>query len=173
MHHSTTTALPTRVSTLARAVHPMFIAYTAALAGAAAIFDVIYLASGAGAGLAAISTAPIMAGLIAGLVLAADELRLDHLTVRLAAATTVAAGLANMTLLGAIGSMLGTGPSDWQTGVLAVFLSAAGVFFCAVTGWLAGRLAPHLGRDTDPAPPTMLPVRGLVREPADWTDEAA
>jgi uncharacterized membrane protein len=168
-----TTVLPARAGALARSVHPMFIAYTAALAGAALIFDILYLASGAGAGLAAVSTAPIVAGLVAGLVAAADELRLDRRTVRLAAATTVAAGFANMTLLGAVGSMLATGPSDWRTGALAVSLSAVGVFSCAVTGWLGGCLATSLGGDPDPATPTLLPLRGVVIEPADRMDQAA
>jgi hypothetical protein len=133
--------IPTR--TLATAFHPMFALYAGVLTGAALIFDLFYLIIGGGILMAALYTVPVTAGLVACLLAAADELRLDRAAVGCAIQLAVAAGLTNALYLGALGRMFATTPTTWLTGVLAILLSTVAVAAAAISGHLIQRLA-HL-----------------------------
>lgn len=155
--HSEPLAPPTRV--LARAFHPMFALYAGVLAGAALIFDLLYLMVGGGVLMAVLYTLPVTAGLVACLVAAADELKLDRRAVRAAVQLAVGAGLTNALYLGAVNTMRATTPASWFTGAFAVLLSAAAVLSAAVTVLQAIRLctlATPVG--TAPTPPPAAPA---------------
>ncbi|ONI67132.1 hypothetical protein BWI15_28625 [Kribbella sp. ALI-6-A] len=141
--------LPTPM--LARAFHPMFALYAGVLAGAALIFDLLYLMVGGGVLMAALYTLPVTAGLVACLVAAADELRLDRTAVRAAVLLAGGAGLTNALYLGAIGSMRATDPSNWAMGAASVVLSCVAVLSAALTLQQTRRVVAL----ATPAPPTV------------------
>jgi hypothetical protein len=151
---------------LARAFHPMFALYAGVLAGAALIFDLLYLMVGGGVLMAALYTLPVTAGLVACLVAAADELRLDRAAVRAAVLLAGGAGLTNALYLGAIGSMRATDPSNWAMGAASVLLSCVAVLSAALTLHQTRRLVA-LATPPPPTAPTDPPAPALT-----WTAPA-
>ena len=138
---------------LAVALHPMFALYCGVLAGVALVFDLLYLMIGGGFLMAAFYSLPTAAGLVACLVAAADELRLDRTATKAAISLAAVAGLTNTLYLGAVGGVLAVGPSDWGRAVCTVLLSAAAVASAAVAGHLTlhlAELAPRLRASGDP-----------------------
>jgi hypothetical protein len=119
----------------------MFALYTGVLAGAALIFDLLYLMVGGGFLMAALYTLPVTAGLVACLLAAADELRLDRPAIKCAILLAGAAGLTNALYLGAVGGILAITPTSWFTGIATLVLSVAAVAGATVTGYLIQRLA--------------------------------
>lgn len=146
---------PPSVQVLGRAFHPMFALYAGVLAGAALVFDLLYLLFGGGLALAALYTVPVTAGLVACLVAAADELHLNRTAAGCAIRLAAMAGLTNALLLGAVGGILRTGPDNWLPAIGTVLLSAATVLSTAGTVLLLQRLA----RLAQSAP---VPVGGVV-----------
>lgn len=68
--------VPADAVAVLRAYPPMVVCFAAALTGTALVFDVFYLVASPGLTLALVYTVPVLAGLIAGLVAAADDVGL-------------------------------------------------------------------------------------------------
>jgi hypothetical protein len=127
----------------------MFALYTGVLAGAALLFDLLYLMVGGGFLMAALYTLPVTAGLVACLLAAADELHLDRPAIKRAILVAGSAGLTNALYLGAVGGMLATTPASWLTGIATLLLSAAAVASATVTGQLIQRLVDGVRSTSD------------------------
>ena len=130
------------------------------------VFDVFYLTAGAGLALAALYTVPLLAGLVACLIAAADDLGLDRPVLSWTVAATMAFGLANIAVVATVGAMLRTGPSDWRHGAEAILLSAATVSCFAVIAVVMGNLAHSLGIEVKTRFPEKRRTPEVVRGPA-------
>ncbi|MEU8223964.1 hypothetical protein [Kribbella sp. NPDC048915] len=112
-----------------------------ALLGIAAVFDALYLITTPGRiGLAAAYSAPIVAAVLGGIVIAAIDGGWPRRLLGLASAATVVAGVTNMVLVLALGGMLTVGPHDWGRGILTVLFSGAAPVLAAVCWWLLRQL---------------------------------
>jgi len=156
--------LPADVVSIVRAYPPMVICFAAALALTALVFDVFYLVASPGVVLAAVYTVPVLAGLIAGLVAAADDVELErHVLIRTIAAT-VAVGITNVMVVAMVSAMRRTGPSDWAAGGRAVLFAGCTVLSVAITivairnliGSLGIELRTKLPKKKPYVPPAMI-----------------
>lgn len=130
-----------------RAYPPMVICFAAALAVTALVFDVFYLVASPGLALAAVYTVPVLAGLIAGLVAAADDVELERRVLVWTIAATVAVGITNVVLVAMLAAMRRTGPSNWGAGGQAILFAACTILAVAVTTVVVGNLIHTLGID--------------------------
>jgi hypothetical protein len=137
--------VPADAVAIARAYPPMVICFAAALAGTALVFDVFYLVASPGLTLAAVYTIPVLAGLIAGLVAAFDDVELERPVLGWTVAATVAVAITNIAVVAMVAAMRRTGPSDWGTGGRAVLLAGCTVVSVAITIVVIGNLIPTLG----------------------------
>jgi hypothetical protein len=137
--------VPADAVAIVRAYPPMVICFAAALAVTALVFDVFYLVASPGLALAAVYTVPVLAGLIAGLVAAADDVELERRVLLWTIAATVALGITNVMLVGMISAMRRTGPSDWGAGGQAILFAACTILAVAVTAVVVGNLIRALG----------------------------
>jgi hypothetical protein len=154
--------LPADAVAIVRAYPPMVICFAAALALTALVFDVFYLVASPGLTLAAVYTIPVLAGLIAGLVAAADDVDLERRVLVRTIVATVAVGITNVVVVAMVSTMRRTGPSDWGTGGRAVLLAGCTVLSVAVMIVVIGKLIRSLGLDLK----TKLPKRkGYVTPP--------
>jgi uncharacterized membrane protein len=147
---------------IVRAFHPMVVCFAGVLAGAALVFDVFYLTAGTGVALAALYTVPLLAGLTACLIAAAEELGLERPVVSRTVAATVVVGLTNIAVVATAATMRRTGPSDWRYGLEAILFSAVSVLCFALTAVVMGTLAHSLGIELK----TRFPERKPVPAPA-------
>lgn len=157
--------LPADAAAIVRAYPPMVVCFAAALTGTALVFDVFYLVASPGLALAAVYTVPVLAGLIAGLVAAADDLGLERRVLGWTIAAAVAVGISNIAVVAMVAAMMRTGPSDWGAGGRAVLLAACSALCFSVSivviGNLIGSLVSRLGVDIK----TRFPVRKKAVQP--------
>ncbi|WP_344850344.1 hypothetical protein [Kribbella ginsengisoli] len=168
--------MPADAVAIVRFYPPMVICFAAALAGTALVFDVFYLAANPGLGLAMVYTVPVLAGLIAGLVAAADDVELERRVLVWTIAATVAVGITNAVLVAMIAAMRRTDPSDWKSGGQSVLFAACLVVAVAVMVVVIGGLISTLGIDLKtklpkkkyvaPAPAAVLRPKPLVSKEA-------
>ena len=168
--------VPADAVAIVRFYPPMVICFAAALAGTALVFDVFYLAANPGLGLAMVYTVPVLAGLIAGLVAAADDVELERRVLVWTIAATVAVGITNAVVLALIAAMRRTDPSDWKSGGQSVLFAACTVFAVALMVVVVGGLIGALGIDLKtklpkkkyvaPAPAAVLRPKPLVSKEA-------
>lgn len=144
--------LPADAVTIVRAYPPMVICFAAALALTALVFDVFYLVASPGLTLAAVYTIPVLAGLIAGLVAAADDVELERRVLVRTIVATVAVGITNMVVVAMISAMRRTGPSDWGAGGRAVLFAGCTVVSVAITIVVTGNLIRSLRLDLKTKP---------------------
>lgn len=168
--------VPADAVAIVRFYPPMVICFAAALAGTALVFDAFYLAANPGLGLALVYTVPVLAGLIAGLVAAADDVELERRVLVWTIAATVAVGITNAVVLALIAAMRRTDPSDWKSGGQSVLFAACTVFAVALLVVVVGELIGALGIDIKtklpkkkyvaPAPAAILRPKPLVSKEA-------
>jgi hypothetical protein len=139
--------LPADAATIVRAYPPMVVCFAAALALTALVFDVFYLVASPGLTLAAVYTIPVLAGLIAGLVAAADDVELERRVLVWTIAATVAMGITNVVVVAMVSAMRRTGPSDWGAGGRALLLAGCTVVSVALTIVVTGNLIRSLRLD--------------------------
>jgi hypothetical protein len=144
--------LPADAATIVRAYPPMVVCFAAALALTALVFDVFYLVASPGLTLAAVYTIPVLAGLIAGLVAAADDVELERRVLVRTIAATVAVGITNVVLVAMVSAMRRTGPSDWGAGGRSILFAACTVVSVAITIVVTGNLIRSLGLDLKTKP---------------------
>lgn len=137
--------VPADALAIVRFYPPMVICFAAALAGTALVFDVFYLVASPGLTLAAVYTVPVLAGLIAGLVAAADDVELERRVLVWTIAATVAVGITNVVVVAMIAAMRRTGPSDWKSGGQSVLFAGCTVLAVAVLVVVVGGLIRALG----------------------------
>src|SRR5688500_13747207 len=106
--------VPADALAIVRYYPPVVICFAAALAGTALVFDVFYLVASPGRTLAMVYTVPVLAGLIAALVAAADDVELERRVLGWTIAAAVAIGITNVVVVAMIAAMRRTGPSDWK-----------------------------------------------------------
>ena len=145
MHYRVFRTLPADAVAIVRAYPPMVICFAAALTGTALVFDVFYLVASPGLALAAVYTIPVLAGLIAGFVAAADDIGLERRVLAWTVAATVAVGITNIVVVAMIAAMRRTGPSDWGAGFRAILFAGATVLSVALAIVVLGNLARSLG----------------------------
>ncbi|WBQ03545.1 hypothetical protein [Kribbella sp. CA-293567] len=141
---------------------PMVICFAAALAGTALVFDIFYLVASPGLTLAMVYTVPVLAGLIAGLVAAADDVELERRVLVWTILATVAAGITNVVVVAMIAAMRRTGPSDWKSGWHSVLFAGCSVIAVAVMVVVFGGLIRTLGLELK----TVLPKKKVAPPPA-------
>jgi hypothetical protein len=139
--------VPADAVAIVRAYPPMVICFAAALAGTALVFDVFYLVASPGLALALVYTIPVLAGLIAGLVAASDDVGLERKVLGWTVAATISVGITNAVLVAMIAAMRRTGPSDWAAGLRSILLAGCSLLAVAITVVVIGNLIPRLGID--------------------------
>ncbi|WP_238158009.1 hypothetical protein [Kribbella voronezhensis] len=137
--------VPADAVAIVRAYPPMVICFAAALAGTAVVFDVFYLVASPGLTLAMVYTVPVLAGLIAGLVAASDEVGLERKVLGWTTAATISVAITNVVVVAMIAAMRRTGPSNWAAGFHSILLAGCSVLSVAVTIVVIGNLIPQLG----------------------------
>jgi hypothetical protein len=150
--------VPADAVAIVRFYPPMVICFAAALAGTALVFDVFYLVANPGLTLAMVYTVPVLAGLIAGLVAAADDVELERGVLVWTIAAAIAVGITNVVVVAMVAAMRRTGPSDWKSGGQSVLFAACTVVAVAVMVVVIGWLISALGIDLK----TKLPKRKYV-----------
>ncbi|WP_405056621.1 hypothetical protein OG474_28270 [Kribbella sp. NBC_01505] len=137
--------VPADAAAIVRAYPPMVVCFAAALTGTALVFDIFYLVASPGLTLALVYTVPVLAGLIAGLVAAADDVGLERRVLLRTVGVAVAVGITNAVVVAMLAAMTRTGPSDWASGLQAILFAACTTFAVAimVTAW--SRLLDALG----------------------------
>ncbi|WP_238161364.1 hypothetical protein [Kribbella antibiotica] len=152
--------VPADAVAIVRAYPPMVVCFAAALTGTALVFDVFYLVASPGLTLALVYTVPVLAGLIAGLVAAADDVGLERRVLLRTVGMAVAVGIANAVIVAMLSAMTRTSPSDWGAGFRAVLFAGCTIFAVAfvIAAW--SRLIDALGIELQ----TKLPRRA-VRPP--------
>ncbi|MBB6567545.1 hypothetical protein HPO96_06305 [Kribbella sandramycini] len=153
--------VPADAVAIVRAYPPMVVCFAAALTGTALVFDVFYLVASPGLALALVYTVPVLAGLIAGLVAAADDVGLERRVLLHTVAAAVVLGITNAIVVAMLAAMSRTGPSDWADGGQAVLFAACSIFAIAGSINICRRLIDALGielrtklprREAQPAP---------------------
>lgn len=139
--------VPADAVAIVRFYPPMVICFAAALAGTALVFDVFYLVASPGLTLAMVYTVPVLAGLIAGLVAAADDVELERRVLVWTIAATVAVGITNVVVVAMIAAMRRTGPSDWKSGGQSILFAACTVLVVAILVVVISGLITTLGID--------------------------
>ncbi|MEV6285670.1 hypothetical protein [Kribbella sp. NPDC051770] len=135
----------------------MVVGFAAALAGTALVFDVFYLVASPGLALALVYTVPVLAGLVAGLVAAADDVGLERRELVWTVLATVALGLTNAVVVAMLAAMRRAEPSNWGAGWQAVLFAGCSVFSVAFTIVVLGKLVRVLGVDVE----TRWPVKAV------------
>ena len=145
MHYRMIRTVPADAVAIVRAYPPMVICFAAALAGTALVFDVFYLVASPGLALALVYTVPVLAGLIAGLVAASDEVGLERKVLGWTVAATISVALTNVVLVAMVAAMRRTGPSNWSAGFRSILFAGCTVLAVAITIVVVGNLIPRLG----------------------------
>ncbi|HZX04018.1 hypothetical protein [Kribbella sp.] len=138
-----------------RAYPPMVVCFAAALTGTALVFDVFYLVASPGLTLALVYTVPVLAGLIAGLVAAADDVGLERGVLLRTVGLAVALGITNAIVVAMVAAMFRTTPSNWSAGGQAVLFAACTVLAVALSIVACRKLIDALGIELS----TRLPRR--------------
>jgi uncharacterized membrane protein len=144
--------MESRVKVLGHSMHQMLIVLPLGLLIMAAIFDVIYLATG-NRMLAQVTYWDISAGIVSGLIAAVFGL-VDWLAIpqgTRAKAVGMSHGLGNVVVvvLFAVSWWLRRGDLDYIPSTMALAFSFLGVALGAVTAWLGGELVVRLGVGVD------------------------
>ncbi|MFF0344609.1 hypothetical protein [Kribbella sp. NPDC004875] len=147
--------VPADAVAILRAYPPMVVCFAAALTGTALVFDVFYLVASPGLTLALVYTVPVLAGLIAGLVAAADDVDLRRGVLLRTVGLAVALGITNSIVVAMIAAMVRTNPSNWSSGGQSVLFAACTVFAVALTIVAGSKLIDALGIEMQ----TKLPHR--------------
>ncbi|MGZ0147876.1 hypothetical protein ACXJJ3_12470 [Kribbella sp. WER1] len=153
--------VPADAVAVLRAYPPMVVCFAAALTGTALVFDVFYLVASPGLTLALVYTVPVLAGLIAGLVAAADDVGLERRVLLRTVGLAVALGITNAIVVAMVAAMFRTGPSNWAAGGQAVLFAACSVFAVALSIVACRKLIDALGIELR----TRLPHRRRPRSP--------
>lgn len=166
MHYRMIRTVPADAVAIVRAYPPMVICFAAALAGTALVFDVFYLVASPGLTLALVYTIPVLAGLIAGLVAASDEVGLEGKVLGWTVASTIAVALTNAVVVAMVAAMRRTGPSNWAAGFRSILLAGCSVLAVAITIVVIGNLIPRLGIEIRTKLPKPKPKKVYVPPPA-------
>ena len=156
--------VPADAVAVVRAYPPMVVCFGAALTGTALVFDVFYLAASPGLTLALVYTVPVLAGLIAGLVAAADDVGLEQRVLLRTAGFAVALGITNAIVVAMVATMNRTDPSNWRAGGQSVLFAGCTVFAVAVSIVACRKLIVALGielRTKLPRRPVRVPVAAV------------
>ena len=137
--------VPADAVAIVRSYPPMVVCFGAALTGTALVFDVFYLAASPGLTLALVYTVPVLAGLIAGLVAAADDVGLERSVLLRTVGVAVAFGITNAVVVAMIAAMRRTDPSNWSAGGQAVLFAGFTVLAVAVGIVACRKLIDALG----------------------------
>ncbi|WP_410790200.1 hypothetical protein [Kribbella sp. C-35] len=151
--------VPADAVAVLRAYPPMVVCFAAALTGTALVFDIFYLVASPGLTLALVYTVPVLAGLIAGLVAAADDVGLERGVLLRTVGLAVALGITNAIAVAMIAAMVRTDPSNWSSGGQSVLFAGCTVLAVAVAIVACRKLIDALGIELS----TRLPHR---RRPA-------
>lgn len=125
--------VPADAVSVLRAYPPMVVCFAAALTGTAVVFDVFYLVASPGLTLALVYTVPVLAGLIAGLVAAADDVGLERRVLLSTVGLAIALGITNAIVVAMIAAMSRTDPSNWSSGGQSVLFAGCTVLAVAVS----------------------------------------
>jgi hypothetical protein len=137
--------VPADALAVVRAYPPMVVCFAAALTGTALVFDVFYLLASPGLTLALVYTVPVLAGLIAGLVAAADDVGLGRRVLSRTIGAAVALGITNAMVVAMIAAMRRTHPSNWAAGGQAVLFAGGTVLAVAWSIVACRKLIDALG----------------------------
>ncbi|TDD27765.1 hypothetical protein E1218_09410 [Kribbella turkmenica] len=153
--------VPADAVAIVRSYPPMVVCFAAALTGTALVFDVFYLVASPGLALALVYTVPVLAGLIAGLVAAADDVGLDRSVLYRTIGVAVALGITNAVVVAMIAAMRRTDPSNWAAGGQAVLFAGCTVVAAGLSIVACSKLIDALGlelRTRLPSRPVRVPV---------------
>lgn len=153
--------VPADAVTVLRAYPPMVVCFAAALTGTALVFDVFYLVASPGLTLALVYTVPVLAGLIAGLVAAADDVGLERRVLLCTVGLAVALGITNAIVVAMVAAMIRTDPSNWSAGGQSVLFAACTVGAVALSIVACRKLLDALGLELR----TQLPHRRQHHRP--------
>jgi len=137
--------VPADALTVVRAYPPMVICFAAALTGTALVFDVFYIVASPGLTLALVYTVPVLAGLIAGLMAAADDVDLERRVLLRTVWLAVALGITNSIVVAMIAAMIRTDPSNWTSGGQSVLFAGCTVFAVALSIVACRKMIDALG----------------------------
>jgi hypothetical protein len=157
--------VPADAVAIVRSYPPMVVCFAAALTGTALVFDVFYLVASPGLTLALVYTVPVLAGLLAGLVAAADDVGMKRGVLPRTAGVAVAFGITNAVVVAMIAAMRRTDPSNWSAGGQAVLFAGCVVVAVAVSIVACSKLIDALGlelRTKLPRRPVHVPVAAAV-----------
>ena len=157
--------VPADAVAIVRAYPPMVVCFAAALTGTALVFDVFYLVASPGLTLALVYTVPVLAGLLAGLMAAADDVGLERAVLLRTAGLAVALGITNAIVVAMIAAMSRTDPSNWSAGGQSVLFAGCTVFAVAVSIVACRKLIDALGielRTKLPRRPVRVPVAAVA-----------
>ncbi|MEU8222024.1 hypothetical protein [Kribbella sp. NPDC048915] len=149
-----------------RAYPPMVVCFAAALTGTALVFDVFYLVASPGLLLALVYTVPVLAGLVAGLVAAADDVDLERRVLLRTVGVAVALGITNAIVVAMIAAMIRTDPSNWGAGAQAVLFAGCSIFAIALSIVACRKLIDALGIELRTQLPHRRPPRSPLPPPA-------
>lgn len=166
--------MESRVKLFGHPIHPMLVVFPLGLLGTAAMFDILFLATGSRV-LATVSFYMIAAGVVGGL-LAAIFGFIDWLAIpsnSRARSTGGWHGLGNVVIVGlfAVSWLIRGGNDDFLPNGLALILSFAGFALALITAWLGGELVYRLGVGVDPGANVNAP-NSLTEPSASATDRA-
>ncbi|WP_203589817.1 hypothetical protein [Streptomyces sp. SID13031] len=168
--------MPADAVAIVRFYPPMVICFAAALAGTALVFDVFYLLANPGLTLAMVYTVPVLAGLIAGLVAAADDVELERRVLVWTILATVAVGITNVLVVAMVAAMRRTGTSNWKAGGQSILFAACTVLAVAIMVVVISSLITTLGIDIKtklPQKKAYVPPPVLARPKPQVSKEAA
>jgi len=137
--------VPADAVSVLRAYPPMVVCFAAALTGTAVVFDIFYLVASPGLTLALVYTVPVLAGLIAGLVAAADDVGLERRVLLCTVGLAIALGITNAIVVAMIAAMSRTDPSNWASGGQSVLFAGCTVLAVAVSIVACSKLIDALG----------------------------
>ena len=156
--------VPADAVAVVRAYPRIVVCFAAALTGTALVFDVFYLVASPGLTLALVYTVPVLAGLIAGLVAAADDVGLDRAVLLRTTGLAVALGITNAIVVAMIAAMRRTDPANWASGGQSVLFAGCTVFAVAVSIVACRKLIDALGielRTKLPRRPVRVPIAAV------------
>ncbi|HEY4569329.1 MAG TPA: hypothetical protein VIH10_07680 [Kribbella sp.] len=149
-----------------RAYPPIVVCFAAALTGTALVFDVFYIVASPGLTLALVYTVPVLAGLIAGLVAAADDVGLERGVLLRTVAFATALGITNAMVVAMIAAMSRTDSSNWAAGGQSVLFAGCTVLAVAITIVACRKLIDALGIELRTRLPRRRPARSPIAAPA-------
>lgn len=158
--------VPADAVAVLRAYPPMVVCFAAALTGTAVVFDIFYLVASPGLTLALVYTVPVLAGLIAGLVAAADDVGIERGVLLRTVGLAVALGITNAIVVAMIAAMVRTDPSNWASGGQSVLFAACTVLAVAVAIVACRKLIDALGIELSTRLPHRRPPRNPLAAPA-------